>query len=344
MRSLQERLEAENLHLRGEIERVRGYEGIVGESDAIHRVLSAIEKVAPTDAAVLVQGETGTGKELVVRAIHERSSRRDRPLVKVACAALPEGLVESELFGHERGAFTGATTARRGLFELADGGTIFFDDVDTLPEAAQAKLLRVLQGGDFHRVGGSRELRADVRVVSATNRDLETEAREGRFRKDLYFRLAVFPILIPPLRERMEDVPVLAELLTARESARLGRPIRAITSEALDALRAHHWPGNVRELRNVLERSIVMSEDELLRLPPSLGDGDGQPRPATALGSAPLAELLRGYKIELIRGALERTGGNRARAAELLGLHRPNLRRMIKDLGLEGPRRGGGDR
>jgi two-component system response regulator HydG len=301
-----------------------------------------IARVAPTDAFVLVEGETGTGKELVVRSLHAQSPRRERLLVPVACAAVPETLLESELFGHERGAFTGATARKLGRFEVADGGTLFLDDVDTLPLAIQAKLLRAVQEGELQRLGSAVVRRVDVRVVAATNRDLRAEVRAGRFREDLYYRLAVVPLRVPALRERREDIARLVEHFVRQQGPRIGRRVRSVAAEALAELVAYDWPGNVRELRSVVERALVMDTGEVLRLPAPLAargtkamaavgvQGDG----AEELGTAPLAELMTRYKRELAQSALERAGGNHRRAAELLGLHRPSFTRMLNTLEL----------
>jgi transcriptional regulator with GAF, ATPase, and Fis domain len=336
VRSLEQRLSRENLYLREQLELQHGFEDVVGKSEAIRAALAQIERVAPTDATVLVIGETGTGKELAVRSLHALSRRRDAILVKVACAAIPESLIESELFGHEKGSFTGATQAKPGRFEVADGGTLFFDDVDTLPLAVQAKLLRAIQEGEVQRVGSNAVRHVDVRIVAATNKDLLAEVRAGRFREDLYYRLHVVPIRLPPLRERPEDIPLLVQHFVEREGPRLGRRIGAVAAETLAELEGYPWPGNIRELRNVIERALVMSSGDVLRLPGPLraeGAAAGA-APASELGSATFAEIVRRRKIELIREALAKSGGNQRLAAELLGLHRPSLTRMIRELGL----------
>jgi transcriptional regulator with GAF, ATPase, and Fis domain len=336
VRSLEQRLSRENLYLREQLELQHGFEDVVGKSEAIRAALAQIERVAPADATVLVIGETGTGKELAVRSLHALSRRRDAILVKVACAAIPESLIESELFGHEKGSFTGATQAKPGRFEVADGGTLFFDDVDTLPLAVQAKLLRAIQEGEVQRVGSNAVRHVDVRIVAATNKDLLAEVRAGRFREDLYYRLHVVPIRLPALRERPEDIPLLVQHFVEREGPRLGRRIAAVAAETMAELEAYPWPGNIRELRNVIERALVMSSGDVLRLPGPLrpeGAAAG-PAPAGELGTASFAELVRRRKIELIREALMKSGGNQRLAAELLGLHRPSLTRMIRELGL----------
>lgn len=343
LEELRKRVESENLYLRAQIDEEYDGSEMVGRSEGIRTAVSQLMRVARTDASVLIVGETGTGKELAVRTLHRASERADRVMVKLACAALPEHLLESELFGHEKGAFTGADRTREGRFEIADGGTIFFDDVDTLSLPVQAKLLRAIQEGEVQRLGSNFTRQVDVRIVAATNRRLEDEVRAGRFREDLFYRLAVVPVHLPPLRERREDIPLLVEHLVHTESQRLGRQVREISSEAMRALLAWEWPGNIRELRNVIERALVLSEGDVLRLPGPLGGeaaNTAPTRPAEDLkeavshhlGNASLQEILQRYKKALIESALERSDGNQSRAAELLGLHRPSLSRMIRDL------------
>jgi transcriptional regulator with GAF, ATPase, and Fis domain len=334
LRGLERRLAQENVHLRAEIAQRRGFDEIIGGSSAIQGVLAQIEQVAGTEAGVLVTGETGSGKELVVRALHRLSARRTAALVKVACAAIPESLFESELFGHERGAFTGAVSRRIGRFELAHGGTLFLDDVDTLPLALQAKLLRAVQEGEVQRLGTTTVTKADVRVVAATNRDLLAEVRAGRFRQDLYYRLAVVPIRIPPLRERREDIPLLVQHLLDAESRRLGRPARPIREDALATLCAHAWPGNVRELRNTVQRAIVMSRGDAIELPLDWCEERRGAGPAE-VPLQPLAEAVQRHKLERLRAALAAAGGNQSRAAQSLGLHRQSFARTLRSLGLE---------
>ncbi len=330
VRRLHERLAEENAMLRAEIELEHGFDEIVGRAPELRRALAQVEQVAPTDVNVLVTGETGTGKELIVRALHALSPRRERPLVKIACAAIPETLLESELFGHERGAFTGAERARTGRFETADGGTLFFDDVDALPPGIQAKLLRAIQEGELQRLGSGEVRRVDVRVIAATNRDLLEEVRAGRFREDLYYRLHVVPIELPPLRERRSDLRSLAEHFVLAESRKLGRDPRPLSASALAEILAYDWPGNVRELRNVIERAVVLHREGEIELPERLAPGSAAP-PSSA---APLEEQVRDFKIRAIREALEASGGNQRLAAERLGLHRQSLTRMVRDLGL----------
>jgi transcriptional regulator with GAF, ATPase, and Fis domain len=272
----------------------------------------------------------------VVHAIHAASLRKDRALVKIACAALPEQLLESELFGHERGAFTGAVGRKAGRFEVADGGTIFFDDVDALSLGVQAKLLRALQEGEVQRLGSNEVRRVDVRVIAATNRDLLADVRAGRFREDLYYRLNVVPLHIPPLRERREDIALLVEHFIQQDGQRLGRStVRAVSSETLEALRSYAWPGNVRELRNVIQRALVLSRGEVLRLPAPLEAIAPSTLATAAAAAASLAEQVRDLKVRLIRSALAESGGNQRLAAEKLGMHRQSLTRMIRDLGLQ---------
>ncbi|MGB7846610.1 MAG: sigma 54-interacting transcriptional regulator, partial [Candidatus Acidiferrum sp.] len=262
----EERLQHENVALREEIAKASMFEDIVGTSPALKSVLSRISKVAPSDSTVLITGETGTGKELVARAIHRRSDRASRAFVSVNCAAIPRDLIASELFGHEKGAFTGATQQRLGRFELANGGTIFLDEVGELPAETQIALLRVLQEHEFERVGGTRRIRADVRVIAATNRDLEAAIRIGSFRSDLFYRLHVFPIETPPLREPSEDIPLLVEYFIDRYARKAGKNIKRVNKKTLELLQSYPWPGNIRELQNVIERSVILCETEIFSI------------------------------------------------------------------------------
>ena len=266
IQKLRSQLEDENLALQEEIAVTAAAGGIIGASAGLRAVLERVARVAATDSTVLIAGETGTGKELIARAIHTGSARAKRPLVKVNCAALPEGLIASELFGHEKGAFTGALERRRGRFELASGGTIFLDEVGELPPPVQVALLRVLQEREFERVGGHEMLRTDARVVAASNRNLEEAVREGRFRADLFFRLNVFPIRVPPLRERAEDIAILAEYFASQSARKIGKTVRGIGESAMTALAAHPWPGNIRELQNVVERAVILARGSVLEL------------------------------------------------------------------------------
>jgi DNA-binding NtrC family response regulator len=312
--------------------------GIVGRSAAMDAVRRLVERVAPSPSTVLVTGETGVGKELVARALHEHSLRRGGPFVPVNCGALPDTLVEAELFGVEKGAYTGADRTRPGRFELADGGTLFLDEVGELPPHAQVKLLRVLQDRVVERVGGASGRTVDVRLVAATNRRLEDAVREGRFREDLLFRLRVVEIRVPPLRERLEDVPALVDVFAAKHAARLGRPLPAVSAEAHAALRRHRWPGNVRELENAVERAVLLAESEVIG-PSDLGlaaDAEGSASRDDATGGIKDAARAAAVETErrLIREALEQTGGNVTHAAERLSLSRRGLQLKMKELGL----------
>jgi chemotaxis protein methyltransferase CheR len=332
-----DRLEAENVVLQQEIRRSGEFEEIVGRSPALAVVLHQVSQVAETDAPVLVLGETGTGKDLVARAIHDRSRRRHRPLVTVNCAALPAALIESELFGYERGAFTGALARTPGRFEVADGGTILLDEVGELPLEVQAKLLRVLQSGEFERLGSSRTLRADVRLIAATNRDLEREVREGRFRADLFYRLGVFPLTLPPLRNRPEDIPLLVWHAIARKQTRLGRHIERVPERLMRAFRAYGWPGNIRELENVVERALILSTGPTLAIDPMFaGARRSFPQPAGGL----LSDVERRHILDVLEQCAWRVAGH-GNAAERLGLNRSTLLSRMKKLGIRRPAREG---
>ncbi|MCB9377431.1 MAG: sigma 54-interacting transcriptional regulator [Holophagales bacterium] len=333
---LRRRHQEEATYLRAAWAEEFGGDEIVGSSSALLRVMTQIDRVAPTPSTVLLTGETGTGKELLARAIHARSPRREGPLVRINCAAVPASLIESELFGHERGAFTGALAARAGRFEVARGGTLFLDEVGDLPQEVQIKLLRVLQEREFERVGSNRPIRADVRVVAATHRDLERSVEERRFRSDLYFRLNVFPIRVPPLRERREDVPLLTWAFVERLQGSIGKRILRIRDRDLDALRAYDWPGNVRELQNVVERALILSPGETLAIAeafhpsPTAGPAGSS---ATADAGDRFDELARrhiGAVIDDCGGKISGPGG----AAERLGLHPNTLRSRMKKLGI----------
>jgi PAS domain S-box-containing protein len=336
LEALRARLEEENLYLREEMEADLSVAGMVGESDALRYMLLRVGQVAASDTTVLVLGETGVGKELVARAIHERSARRGGPFVRVNCAALPAAIVESELFGHEAGAFTGATRVRKGRFELANGGTLFLDEVGELPLELQAKLLRVLQEGEFERLGSSETRRADVRVIAATNRNLKAEVAAGRFRQDLYFRLDVFPITVPPLRQRKGDVPLLVRHFVPQLGVRSGKTIREVPAPVLRALTEYEWPGNVRELRNVLERAVLQATDGVLRLTePLVPTSAVTPVTRAGVQAAPLTleetERLHIQRtLDLTKGRVNGPGG----AAELLGINPNTLRSRMKKLGI----------
>jgi two-component system, NtrC family, response regulator AtoC len=351
----------------GEATGPRGRFGLVGDSPRMHAIFEVIAKVADTPSTVLITGESGTGKELVAKALHEHSSRKNNPFIKINCAAIPKTLMESELFGYEKGAFTGATSAKPGRFELADGGTLFLDEIGEIPVEMQVKLLRAIQESEFERVGGIKTLKVDVRLITATNRDLEKETREGNFREDLYYRLNVVPLDIPPLRLRAEDIPLLVNHIITKFNDRLKKRVAGISDEAMQVLRGHSWPGNIRELENVLERTILFctaDRIEVSDLPAELREGaaEAPARPrtvtgeltaaaaATALangaaadprgegGTGSLKELVRAetsrVERELIARALEETGGNVTQAAKLLKISRKSLQMKMKEFGL----------
>jgi transcriptional regulator with GAF, ATPase, and Fis domain len=324
------RLQQQNLYLQEEIKSVHNFEEIIGQSPALLAVLENVRRVAPTDTSVLITGETGTGKELIARAIHSSSKRKDRPLIKLNCAAMPTGLVESELFGHEKGAFTGAIARRVGRFELAHGGTIFLDEIGELPAEVQVKLLRVLQEREFDRVGGSTPIKADVRVIAATNRDLLKAVREKTFREDLYYRLNVFPVSLPPLRDRMTDIPLLVQFLVNKYKMRIGKPIDAVSQTTMQRLLAYSWPGNVRELENVLERAVILTANTTLEIGPEM------------LGSSsdivqPDGMSLEAVERSHITAVLHQTNwvidGPKG-AAKILEMHPNTLRSRLKKLGI----------
>lgn len=330
---LKDRLAAENAYLQEEIELEHGFEEIVGNCRPLKEALVKIRQVAPTTATVLIFGETGTGKELFARAIHRLSGREDRPLVKVNCAALPSGLVESELFGHERGAFTGAIAKRMGRFALAHKGTIFLDEIGDIPLDVQAKLLRVLQEGEFDPVGSTQTLKVDVRVIAATNRDLRAAVKAGDFRADLYYRISVFPIEAPPLRERREDIPALVALFADRYSTAFGRDVTEVSQRAMDTIQRYPWPGNIRELQNVIERAVIVSPDSTLRLDEVLDAVD-------PVRSESESEALEDVERQHILRVLEATGWQVAGsngAAERLQINASTLRSRMSKLGLRRP-------
>jgi PAS domain S-box-containing protein len=331
---LKNRLEAETAYLQAEIKLEHNFESIVGNSVALKYVLYKVEQVAVTDTTVLVLGETGTGKELVARAIHDNSPRRNRPLVKVNCATLPSHLIESELFGHERGAFTGAQTQQLGRFEVADGTTIFLDEIGELPPELQIKLLRVLQDGEFERLGSSRTIKVDVRVIAATNRDLEEEVCKGRFREDLFYRLNVFPITVPPLRQRAEDIALLARFFTEKASKRLGKSIEQIPEGVVQKLKDYSWPGNIRELENVIERAVLNSSGPKLRLADDLA-GPTPNQPPAALKSL-LQETEKDHILRVLQLTKWRIEGAKG-AALILDMNPSTLRFRMRKLGIQKP-------
>lgn len=341
---LKEQLHAENVYLREEIRHSYEFGDIMGQSAAFTSALREADQVARTDTTVLITGETGVGKEVLARAIHNLSSRSDRPLVKVNCASLPESLIESELFGHEKGAFTGASTSRSGRFELADNATIFLDEIAELPLGLQAKLLRVLQEGEFERVGSSRTIKVNARVIAATNRNLDEEVKRGRFRADLYYRLNVFPIRVPALRERRGDIALLARYFVKQISQRMGKNIDVIADEAMGEMQSYSWPGNVRELRNVIERAVIISRSTVLQLPEKLDKrtlveppDQQRPRLPQRANSPPsLEELQKRHILEVLDQTYWRVEGERG-AAAILGINPGTLRSRMKKLGIRKP-------
>ena len=329
--SLKNKLTSEKLYLEAEIRTEHNFEELVGSSPSFKRILKQVETVAPTDSAVLIRGETGTGKELLARAIHNLSERRDRTLVKINCAAIPTGLLESELFGHEKGAFTGAISQRIGRFELAHRGTLFLDEVGDIPLELQPKLLRVLQEQEFERLGSTRTQKVDVRLIAATNSDLEQMVGDKRYRGDLYYRLNVFPITIPPLRERAEDIPALARFFTQKCARRMKKHIDAIPTEAMAALCAYHWPGNVRELEHLIERAVILTQGHQLEV--SLSDLKPQSVPAAPAGVTTLETAEREHILRALEEAHWVIGGPNGAAARL-GMKRTTLQSRMQKLGL----------
>jgi PAS domain S-box-containing protein len=332
---LKKQLEAENIYLQQEIKLDHNFQAIIGRSQKLRECLSKIEAVADTDTTVLITGETGTGKELMARALHDLSERKKRPFIKVDCAGLPPTLIESELFGREKGAFTGADRRQLGRFELAHGGTIFLDEMGELPLEVQAKLLRVLQDGEFERLGSPETRTADVRVIAATNRDLTGAVQAGSFRADLYYRLNVYPIRVPALRERREDIPLLANAFVAKFAQRMGKGIETIPQAVMDALQSYSWPGNIRELQNLLERSVIVSSGSALRL------GDKLSGPVSDKTSRAALRTLEDVEREHISRVLEETGWKiegAGGAATVLGLNPGTLRARLRKLGIRRPR------
>jgi DNA-binding NtrC family response regulator len=329
-------LRAENLQLKEALGHRYEFNNIIGRSPAMQEIFATITRVAPTRATVLLAGESGVGKDLIARAIHHHSPRRDRPFVKINCTALPENLMESELFGYEKGAFTGANTSKPGKFEQADTGTVFLDEIGDVPASVQVKLLRVLQEREFERLGSNKTRHIDVRVLAATNVDLRAALENGTFREDLYYRLNVMPINIPALRERKEDIPTLAAYFVAKLSNEIGSPAKSISPEAIEKLMAYYWPGNVRELENVIERSLVLAAGEVLRAEDIRLDMSPRARPNQGgTVSLPDGMTLDEYEQALIREALKRAGGNKSQAARLLGLTRNALRYRLSQMGIE---------
>ncbi|MBP7526393.1 MAG: sigma 54-interacting transcriptional regulator [Syntrophorhabdaceae bacterium] len=330
LETMKNRLEEENIYLRKEIRGEEGFSDIIGKSNGLLYVLMRVKEVAPTDSTVLIEGETGVGKERVARAIHNISGRVGKPFITVNCAALPQALAESELFGHEPGAFTGAQRLRKGRFELADGGTIFLDEVGEMPPEIQVKLLRVLQNQEFERVGGTHTLRVNVRVITATNHVLLDEVAAGRFRPDLFYRLNVYPITVPPLRKRREDIPLLVEFFVKDISTRMGKQIDRIAPDVLEQFKAYDWPGNIRELMNVVERAVIISRDAILRLPRGALGGPAPPGPD---GFTSLKDNEKQYIVRALEVTGWRVSGPKG-AAKLLGVNPSTLESKIKKLGI----------
>jgi formate hydrogenlyase transcriptional activator len=333
---LKDKLAQEKLYLEEEIRIDRRTDDVIGDGPVLREVLRQVEVVAPTDSAVLVTGETGTGKELIARAVHRHSIRRDRTFVKLNCAAIPTGLLESELFGHEKGAFTGAVERRTGRFELADGGTLFLDEVGEIDLAMQVKILRVLEERAFERVGGSKTINVDVRLIAASNRDLKKLVKEGKFREDLFYRLSVVGVDLPPLRERRDDIPLLISTFVRECSADNGKPVREITQEAVNVLMSYDWPGNVRELRNTIEQMVVLARGERLTLrdvPAAIRTGADLTKISVVRPGVTMT--VEEAERQLIIQALKECDGNRTRAASRIGMSRRTLHRKLKRYGLE---------
>jgi PAS domain S-box-containing protein len=334
---LKDQLQRENIYLREHVELKREFQEIIGDSDEIKYVLFKIQQVAPTDASVLIQGETGTGKELVARAIHNASPRKDQPMVTINCAALPANLIESELFGHEKGAFTGAQTRKIGRFELADRTTLFLDEIGELPLELQAKLLRVLQEGEFERLGSSQTRKVDVRIIAATNRNLKVEVQNGLFREDLWYRLNVFPITVPPLRQRKSDIEPLVNFFVDQANRKLGRTVKTISPLTMQTLLNYHWPGNVRELANVVERALINNNGAVLQLADKL---DGELTSVNGNGHKPLSRLEdveRDHILAILDACEWRIEGPNG-AAEILALNSSTLRSRMNKLGIKRPK------
>ncbi len=329
------KLRAENAQLKAELTRRHDFGLLIGRSEKMQAAFETASRVAPTQATVLIGGESGTGKGMLARAIHLNSPRKDAPFVKIVCSAIPENLMESELFGYEKGAFTGANQSRAGKFEQADGGTVFLDEIGDVPAAVQVKLLRVLQEHEFERLGSNKTVHVDVRVIAATNQDLQAALEQGTFRQDLYYRLNVVPINLAPLRERREDVPYLVDHFLEKFASKLGGPVRSISTDAVDKLTSYRWPGNVRELENIIQRAIVLAQGDTI-----LGDDIHLESAAPSLAPngvpfVPEGLTLDEYETEIIREAMRRADGNKSQAARLLGLTRNALRYRLSQIGLD---------
>ena len=330
IKTLKDQLEAERAYLQDEIKLENNHENIIGHSEPLKQVLYKIDQIAGSNTTVLILGETGTGKELVARALHDRSLRKHRALIKVNCAALPGNLIESELFGHEKGAFTGSHSRHLGRFEVADGATLFLDEIGELPLDLQAKLLRVIQDGEFERLGSSRTMRVDTRIIAATNRNLEAEVGNGNFREDLWYRLNVFPITMPPLRDRLEDIPQLGDFYVKKIAKRMGKAIEIIPAGVMNALQDYHWPGNIRELENVLERAVINSSGYKLRLVDELK----KPARDVTASSKTLEAVERDYIFQVLEQTQWKVSGKNS-AAEILGLDRSTLRARMRKLNIQ---------
>jgi formate hydrogenlyase transcriptional activator len=335
--ALKNKLQEEKLYLQEEIRTEYNFEEIVGTSATLKHALQDVETVAPTDSTVLIFGETGTGKELIARALHNLSGRREHTLVKVNCAAIPTGLLESEMFGHEKGAFTGAVEQRKGRFELAHSGTIFLDEVEEIPLELQPKLLRVLQEHEFERLGSGKTIRVDVRVVAATNADLAQMVAEKKFRSDLYYRLNVFPVSLPALRERTEDIPLLINFFAQKFAQQMKKPIKTIPSETMTQLTAYSWPGNIRELQNLIERAVILSRGSVLEVPLAEAKQSGNGNPANQpQGPTKLEAVEREHILKVLRETGWVIGGPTGAAARL-GLNRTTLNHRMRKLGINRP-------
>jgi formate hydrogenlyase transcriptional activator len=334
---LKDQLEEECVYLGEEIKQIHDYENIIGQSEVMQYVFYNMKQIAPTDTTVFIQGESGTGKELIARAIHHGSKRNQLPLIKVDCSSLPANLIESELFGHEKGAFTSASEKRIGRFELADGGTIFLDEIGELPLELQPKLLRILQDGEFERLGSSKTRHTNVRVIAATNRNLEEEVQQGRFRKDLWYRINVFPLTVPPLRERGEDISLLANWMTQKHQRSLGKQITKIPIEVLNDLQSYSWPGNVRELENVIERSVIVTSGNKLRLACSLKGVEAETKISQDAPIQSLAELEKEHILRVLTKTHWKIAGKGC-AAELLGLNASTLRGRMRKHAISRPK------
>ena len=332
LNELKNQLQAENIYLREEIKLNNNFEEIIGKSSAIEIVLNNVEQVAKTESNVLISGETGTGKELIARSVHYLSQRKEKPLVKVNCAVLPANLIESELFGHEKGSFTGAVAKKLGRFELANQGTIFLDEIGELPLELQGKLLRVLQEGEFERIGSEKTLNINVRVIAATNRDLENLVKEKKFRSDLYYRLNVFPIKIPALRERKDDIPILVRYFVDKFSKKLGKNIKSISKKSLDLFQNYSWPGNIRELENIVERAMIFSKNSELRV--NVSDFESPDKSNESASSITLEEVERSYILKILDKTNWVIAGDKG-AASILGLHYNTLRSRMDKLGIK---------